>query len=196
LANFVSAAILLLGYLTATNAEKMRGFLPKFFLHAAIEKAKKEAQFKLERLSFLGARAHRVIKGSVNCCAKAANIFTSLSEGAMFGWRGTLWSAAAFSIALGITNLIPLAPLDGARMYDAFYGGVFSGSLPVGTTTPAEDYTLKLGLALIIVPLIIGLIPGIIYGARFELSLYRAIRRLNESIVSIKVEAAPVNARE
>jgi membrane-associated protease RseP (regulator of RpoE activity) len=196
LCNFVSAAVVL-GYIIATGRAKNPGeFLREFLLETAIETSKKDAKFKLERLMFLGARAHRVIKNVLNYCAGAANIFTWLSEGALFGWRGSLKQAAGFSIALGIANIIPIAPLDGARMYDAFYGGVFSGSSPSGTATPAQDYTLNLGLALIIGPLIVGLMPGIIMGWRFESGLYRAIRRLKEVKVSIKMEVGPLNSSE
>jgi hypothetical protein len=161
-----------------------RAMLPKELLYEIILKsslkaAKDEAKFRIEGAKFLGDRVHRFLRDTLNFTASCGNPFISLSEGPMNGWRGIVKETAVFSTVIGIGNLIPLAPLDGARMFDTlFVGGVLSGGRPAETISTVELISLLTGLALLIGPVLVGLLPAMVYMYRFEVSFYKHLSDL------------------
>jgi membrane-associated protease RseP (regulator of RpoE activity) len=136
----------------------------------AIQAARKKSAFKSRPLEIL---------------ASFGDVIGFLTEGPLFGFRGMVKTAGIFSLALAVTNLVPIPPLDGARIYDAlFIGGILSAGRPSDTITSTETIAISSGLAVLIVPLLLGFIPAIIRTVRFEIALYRAIKKLS----GVKIE--------
>jgi membrane-associated protease RseP (regulator of RpoE activity) len=139
-------------------------------IELAIKAAKKMSAFKSRPLEIL---------------AGFGDVLGILTQGPLFGFRGIVKEAGIFSLALAITNVVPIPPLDGARIYDAlFIGGVLSAGRPSDAITPTETIALSSGLAVLIAPLLLGFIPAIIRTVRFEIALYRAIKKLS----GVKIE--------
>jgi hypothetical protein len=143
-------------------------------LQQALMRAKRESKFSIESAKIFGDRAHRFLRGTLNFLAACGNPLIGLSEGPMNGWKGIVKEAGVFSIFLGIANLVPIAPLDGARMVDAlFYGGVLSGGRPAETMSTPELVAILAGVSFLVVPVIMGLLPALVYMYRFEVSFFK-----------------------
>ena len=183
--NLISG-VLLIWYFVRTESRLSPNKIKDLMVDSAIKQARKDARVKLETTKFLGATAQRYLERFLNYCAGAANIFTSLSEGGMTGWRGVCKEGMLLSIVLAISNILPIPPLDGSRIFDAlFYGGVLSGGRPAETVNPSEAVAILSGLVLLAGPMVLGLIPGFLMACRFEVALYKRLRELRN--VSDKV---------
>jgi membrane-associated protease RseP (regulator of RpoE activity) len=119
-------------------------------------------------------RQSRLKSKTLNFLASAADLFAIFPTAARPSLRSILLSFGTLSVPLGIANLLPIPPLDGARIFDAlFVGGVLSAGRPAATVTTFELSAILVGLVLIAGPIFFGFIPAAIRRFKYERALYK-----------------------
>lgn len=182
--NFVSGVAMLI-YLEKLNKKvSVPGLFYEMAVKKALRSARNASKFKINWAARLGVKVHKTLSWLLNFFAASANPFISLSEGPMIGWRGIVKEIGLLSFGVAVFNVLPIAPLDGSRIFDAvFLGGVLSGGSPVESITTTEVVAILTGAAFLIIPVILGLLPSIILTYRFEGHFYHHLFNLKGTIL-------------
>jgi membrane-associated protease RseP (regulator of RpoE activity) len=107
-------------------------------------------------------------------------IIMYLSKGGMFGVRQCLLEVVLLSGGIALFNILPIPPLDGARIFDAlFLGSMLSGSATIEGSSDGSILFFVGGMLFLLSFFAVGLLPSIVQLFRFERALFKGFQRLH-----------------